>query len=284
MAQHEAGVPLSVLSARHGIARPVLSRWWARYRADDLAGLRPHGRRPHRSPTRHAPAVLQAIAAARDFGWGAQRIADELGIGHGTVQRELERTGRNQLPRAPRRPVQRYEKTRPGELLHLDLKYLPVLDTRPEFEYAAIDDFSREGLAAITRERSTVAATRFLEHVLAQLPYHVDAVMTDNDMMFTMRYAYYSTRLTRFEQALKSAGIEHRLIRPYSPESNGKVERFIKTIDDECFRVVQPHTSRARVGALKLFLDYYNHARPHQSLGGVSPVSRRDAYFAEVGG
>jgi transposase InsO family protein len=283
MAQHETGIPLSVLSERHGIARPVLSRWWARYQADDLAGLEPRSRRPHRSPTRHAPAVQQAIADARDFGWGVQRIADELGVGHGTVQRELERTGRNRLPRAPRRPVQRYEKTRPGELLHLDLKYLPVIETRPEFEYAAIDDFSREGLATIARERSTMAATRFLEYVLAQLPYRVEAVMTDNDMMFTMRYAFYSTRLTRFEQALKSAGIEHRLIRPRSPESNGKVERFIKTIDDECFRVVQPHSSRARVGALKLFLDYYNHARPHQSLGGVSPVSRRDTYFAELG-
>ena len=145
--------------------------------------------------------------------------------------------GRNRLPRAPRRPVQRYEKSRPGELLHLDLKYLPALGTRPEFEYAAIDDFSREGLATIARERSTVAATRFLEHVLAQLPYRVEAVMTDNDMMFTMRYAFHSDRLTRFEQALKSAGIEHRLIRPRSPESNGKVERFIKTIDDECFRI-----------------------------------------------
>jgi transposase InsO family protein len=99
-----------------------------------------------------------------------------------------------------------------------------------------------------------------------------------------MRYAFYSNRLTRFEQALKSAGIEHRLIRPRTPESNGKVERFIKTIDDECFRIVQPLSSRARVGALKLFLDYYNHARPHQSLGGASPVSRRDTYFAEVGG
>lgn len=283
MAQHEAGIPLSVLSDRHGIARPVLSRWWARYQVDDLAGLQPRSRRPHRSPTRHSPAVRLAIAEAREFGWGAQRIADELGLGHGTVQRELERTGRNRAPRAPRRPVQRYEKSRPGELLHLDLKYLPVLENRAEFEYAAIDDFSREGAAVIARERSTIAATRFLEEVLAQLPYRVDAVMTDNDMMFTMRFAFHSNRLTRFEQALKSAGIEHRLIRPRSPESNGKVERFIKTIDDECFRVMRPQSSRARVGALKLFLEYYNHARPHQSLGGESPVARRDGYFAQAG-
>jgi transposase InsO family protein len=283
MAQHEAGVPLSVLSERHGIARPVLSRWWAKYQADDLAGLQPQSRRPHHSPTQHAPAVALAIDAARDFGWGVARIADELGVGHGTVQRALERSGRNRWPTPARRPVQRYEKSRPGELLHLDLKYLPQLGIRPEFEYAAIDDFSREGTAQIARERSTVAATRFLELVLAQLPYPVEAVMTDNDMMFTMRFAYYSTRLTRFEQALKSAGIEHRLIRPRTPETNGKVERFIKTIDDECYRIVQPQTSRARVGVLKLFLEYYNHARPHQSLGGQSPVTRRDAYFAQAG-
>lgn len=282
MAQHQEGVPLSVLSEQVGIARPVLSRWWARYQQGDLAGLQPRSRCPHRSPTRHQPAVRELIANARDFGWGVQRIADEIGVGHGTVQRELERTGRNRLPRPARRPVQRYEKTRPGELLHVDLKYLPQLGKWPEFEYAAIDDFTREGAARIAGERSTAAATRFLEHVLAQLPYRVEAVMTDNDMMFTMRYAYYSTRLTRFEQALRSAGIEHRLIRPRSPESNGKVERFIKTIDDECFRIVQPQSSRARVGALQLFLEYYNHARPHQSLGGESPVTRRDAYFAKT--
>jgi transposase InsO family protein len=283
MAQHEAGVPLWVLSERHGIARPVLSRWWARYRTHDLSGLEPRSRRPHRSPTRHPAAVREAIADARDFGWGAQRIADELGVGHGTVQRELERTGRNRMPKVARRPVTRYEKSRPGELLHVDLKYLPAIENQPEFEYAAIDDFSREGHALIARERSTIAATRFLEHVLAHLPYRVEAVMTDNDMMFTMRYAFHSNRLTRFEQALKSAGIEHRLIRPRSPESNGKVERFIKTIDDECYRITQPQSSRARVGVLKLFLDYYNHARPHQSLGGISPIERRDGYFAKAG-
>src|SRR5580765_3927168 len=140
MAQHQEGVPLVLLSERHGIARPVLSRWWARYQAADLAGLRPQSRRPHRSPTRHAPALGEAIDAVRDFGWGVGRIADELGIGHGTVQRALERSGRNRLPSVPRRPVKRYEKTRPGELLHLDFKYLPVLGTRQEFEYAAIDD------------------------------------------------------------------------------------------------------------------------------------------------
>jgi transposase InsO family protein len=282
MALHEQGVALTELSRRHGIARPVLSRWWADYQRADVAGLQPRSRRPHRSPTQHPPAVRDAIAVARDFGWGVERIADELGVGHGTVQRELERTGRNRLPRPPRRPVRRYEKTRPGELLHVDLKYLPQLGKWPEFEYVAIDDFSREGRALIAGERSAAAATRFLEYVLGQLPYRVEAVMTDNDMMFTMRFAYHSSRLTRFEQALKSAGIAHRLIRPRRPESNGKVERFIKTIDDECFRILRPRSSRARVSALQLFVDYYNHARPHQSLGGQSPVTRRDAYFAGV--
>lgn len=283
MAQHQEGVPLSVLSERHGIARPVLSRWWARYLADDLAGLAPQNRRPHHSPTQHGDEVFEAIDLARDFGWGVGRIADEIGVAHGTVQRALQRSGRNRLPRRPRRKVRRYEKTRPGELLHLDLKYLPQLGSRAEFEYAAIDDFTREGTAQIVGERSTAAATRFLEHVLTQLPYRVDAVMTDNDMMFTMRYAFHANRLTRFEQALKSAGIEHRLIRPRHPESNGKVERFIKTIDDECYRVTSPTSSKARVGVLKLFLEYYNHARPHQSLGGISPVTRRDDYFARAG-
>ena len=92
MAQHQEGVPLSVLSEQSGIARPVLSRWWARYQRDDLPGLQPQSRRPHHSPTRHPEAVRDLIANARDFNWGAQRIADEIGVGHGTVQRELERT------------------------------------------------------------------------------------------------------------------------------------------------------------------------------------------------
>jgi transposase InsO family protein len=279
MAQHESGVPLSVIGEPYGIARPVLSRWWKRYQAEDLAGLQPQSRRPHRSPSAHDRTVHEAIDLVRDFGWGVGRIAHELGVGHGTVQRALERSGRNRWPTPPRRPVRRYEKTRPGELLHLDYKYLPALTARAEFEYVAIDDFSRETVARIAGDRSTRAATAFLEHVLTQLPYRVEAVMTDNDLLFTMRYAFYADRLTRFQQALRSAGITHRLIQPRSPASNGKVERMIKTIDDECFRVVQPRSSSARIGALGLFIEYYNHARPHQSLGGISPVARRQGYY-----
>jgi transposase InsO family protein len=284
MAQHEGGVPLSVLSERHGIARPVLSRWWARYQRHALAGLRPHSRRPHRSPTQHDGAIADAIDAVRDLGWGVGRIAHELGLGHGTVQRALESMGRNRLPRPARAPVRRYEKTRPGELLHLDYKYLPVLGSRAEFEYVAVDDFTREAVARIAPERTTAAATAFLEYVLTQLPYRVEAVMTDNDLLFTMRFAFYADRLTRFQQALRSAGIAHRLVRPHSPASNGKVERMIKTIDDECFRVVQPQHAAARRSALRLFLEYYNHARPHQSLGGHTPVQRRDGYFEAARG
>ncbi len=283
MAQHEAGVSLAVLSEHHGIARPVLSRWWKRYQVADLAGLQPQSRRPHRSPTRHDAAVSAAIDLARDFGWGVGRIAHELGVGHGTVQRALERSGRNRWPREPRRPVRRYEKTRPGELLHLDYKYLPQLGPRAEFEYVAVDDYSREAVARIVDERSTKAATAFLEHVLAHLPYRVEAVMTDNDLLFTMRYAFHADRLTRFQQALRSAGIEHRLIKPRTPASNGKVERLIKTIDDECFRIIRPQHAPARRGALRRFLEYYNHARPHQSLGGQTPVERRQDYFEAAG-
>jgi hypothetical protein len=96
---------------------------------------------------RRPRAVSQTIADARYVGWGVHRIGDELSVGGGTVQRELEGTGLNRLPRVARRPVQHYEKRRPSKLLHLDLKYLPALDNWPKCEYAAIDDFSGEGCA-----------------------------------------------------------------------------------------------------------------------------------------
>jgi transposase InsO family protein len=214
---------------------------------------------------------------------GAGTHALETGVSAATVYRVLARHGRQRLRPVVCRSILRYEKSRPGELLHLDLKYLPDLNNpRPEYEFAAIDDYSREAVAQITADRNSRVATDFLEQVLAQLPYRVEAAMTDNDLVFTMRFAFHSDRQTRFQQACRSLGIQHQLIRPHTPTSNGKVERFIKTIDDECYAVHRPRRSKTRMRVLEQFLWHYNHERRHLSLGGLTPVQRREAYFAQA--
>lgn len=284
MAMHEEGVSLTALSTEFGIARPVLSRWWSRYTLDDIAGLPPRSRRPHDSPTRTPSATVRRVLHLRAQRRSAVWIARELDLGYGTVQRLLETHGVNQLPRPARPTPRRYEKQRPGELIHLDLKYLPALrNARNDFEFAAVDDFSREAVVWITTEQTSAAATTFLERVAATLPYPIEAVLTDNAFAFTMRHALHADRLTRFQQACHSLGISHHLLRPYAPQSNGKVERFFRTINDECLHVHPLFTFAARSRAVEHFVRYYNHERPHLSLGGMTPVDRRKLYFRQAG-
>ena len=210
-------------------------------------------------------------------------IARELRLGHGTVQRLLEHHDLNRLPRPARSKPRRYEKDRPGELLHVDLKYLPALrNARNDFEFAAVDDFSREAVVTIATEQTSAAAADFLEHVLATLPYRVEAVLTDNAFAFTMRHAHHADRLTRFQQVCAAHDIRHYLLRPYAPQSNGKVERFFRTVDDECLLVRPLFTFAARTRAVAEFVWYYNHQRPHLSLGGMTPVGRRKLYFRQA--
>lgn len=283
MALHQQGVPLTTLSTEFGVAREVLGRWWARYETGDLAALTPRSRRPHHSPTRTSPALERRIVRLRTQRLSAVRIAHTLGIGHSTVQRILERYGANQLSRPPRPTPRRYEKQRPGELLHLDLKYLPALrNARHDYEFAAVDDFSREAVVAIYTEQTSVVAAAFLEHVAARLPYRIEAVLTDNALAFTMRHAHHAGRLTRFQQVCAALDIRHHLLRPYAPQSNGKVERFFRTIDDECLHVQSLFTFKARSRAVEEFVWYYNHKRPHLSLGGMTPVDRRKLYFHQA--
>ena len=202
-----------------------------------------------------------------------------------TVYRVLVRYGANQLRPKRRRVVCRYEKTRPGELLHLDVKYLPALrNARYDYEFAAVDDYSREAVAWIAKDQTSSTATRFLERVLEKLTYPVEAVMTDNAWAFTMMKTAHPSRLSQFEQALRGYGIVHRLLRPYAPECNGKVERFFRTVDDECLNVRRLFTFDARSRALGWFVWHYNNQRRHLSLGGMTPVQKREAYFARPTG
>jgi transposase InsO family protein len=280
MKMHKQGKTLSVLSRETGIARPVLSRWWVRYQTLGRTGLEPLSRRPKRSPGQLTLVLQNQILELRNRGWGPARIAMALGVGHSSVHRVLLRHERNRLHQKDKRVFRRYEKSRPGELVHLDLKYLyRWKNTRREYAFAGVDDFSREAVAQIRSERTSKDAADFLERLVAELPYRVEAVMTDNDLIFTMHYAFHSGRQTRFQQACRSLGIAHWRARPRHPQSNGKVERFFRTLDEECFAVHRPRTSKTRMRVLDEFLRYYNHQRPHLGLHGLTPVARRQAYF-----
>jgi transposase InsO family protein len=282
MGLHAQGRSLSDLSREFAIPRQVLSRWWQRVEADGLAGLTPRSRRPHRTAAISQQAVRRILQLRRRR-LGPARIAVLVGVSAKTVHRVLTRHGQARLPRPRRRPSRRYEKSRPGELLHVDIKLLPALrNARYDYEFAAVDDFSREAVVAITTEQTSAAATSFLEQVVRRLPYRVEAVLTDNALAFTMKHAWHCDRLTRFEQACQSLGIAHHLLRPRRPQSNGKVERFFRTVDDECLALQRQWTFNHRNRAVERFVTFYNHERPHLSLCGMTPVQRRDSYFRSL--
>jgi len=282
MGLHAQGRSLSDLSREFAIPRQVLSRWWQRVEVDGVDGLMPRSRRPHRTSA-ISKAAVHRILQLRQRRLGPARIAALIGLSAKTVHRVLTRHGQARLPRPRRRPSRRYEKSRPGELLHVDIKMLPALrNARYDYEFAAVDDFSREAVVAITTEQTSAAATTFLELVVSRLPYRVEAVLTDNALAFTMKHAWHSERLSRFEQACQSLGIAHHLLRPRRPQSNGKVERFFRTVDDECLALQRQWTFTHRNRAVDRFVTFYNHERPHLSLSGMTPIQRRDSYFRSL--
>ncbi len=283
MKLHEQGESLSALSRKTGFAREVLSRWWKRYKKEGREGLEPLSRRPRRSPTQLSLEIEQQVLQSRKQGRGPATIGLALGIGHSSVHRILLRHGRNRLREPEPRVFRRYEKSRPGELLHLDLKYLYRWpNTSREYAYAVVDDFTREAVARIRPRRSSRDAVTFLEEAVETLPYAIEAVMTDNDLIFTMRRAYHSQRQTYFQDACRSMGIQHWLTKPHHPQTNGKVERFFRTLDEECLFVHEPGCSELRIRDVAQFVWYYNHQRPHLSLHGLTPVQRRQAYFQQL--
>ena len=283
MKLHEQGVSLSALSRQTGLCREVLSRWWKRYQEQGRAGLEPRSRRPRHCSGRLATQVEREILQLRDRGWGPARIALALDIGHSSAHRVLLRHGRNRLRQPAPRVFRRYEKSRPGELLHLDLKYLYRWpNSSREYAYAAVDDFSREAVACIRPQRSSHAASAFLEEVVTALPYRIEAVLTDNDLIFSMRRAYHSQRQTCFQQSCRNLGIQHWLTSPHRPQTNGKVERFFRTLDEECLLIRDPGCSELRMRDVEQFVWYYNNQRPHLSLQGLTPVQRRQAYFQQL--
>ena len=278
-------------AAAFGVSVQTVRKWLRRYRAEGETGLRDRSSRPRRSPRQIRAALERRIIALRNRRRSGLQIADALGLPLSTVGAVLRRVGLGRLPSlTPRPPIVRYERDRPGELLHIDAKKLgrivggvghritgdrtrrgPTRRIGWECLHVAIDDASRVAYVELLPDETAASAVVFLQHAvawLATLGVHVEAVMTDNAFCYVRR---------QYAEAIAALGLQHLRTRPYTPRTNGKAERFIQTALREWAYVKPYRSSAARAGALAPFLTSYNTTRPHTAHGRKPPISRLSA-------
>ena len=283
----QAGWKVGAVASAFGIDERTVRKWRDRYRGEGAAGLQDRSSRPHSSPSRLCPSVERAIEALRRQRLSGPMIARRLGRSVSTVGAVLRRRGLGRLGALePRVPVIRYERERPGELIHIDSKKLGRIDgighritgdrtrqsnkrgTGWEALHVAIDDASRLAYTEILPDEKKTSATAFLERALVFFARHgvaVERVMTDNG-------SAYKSHL--FRDTLAAAGIRHKRTRPYTPRTNGKAERFIQTSLREWIYATPFETSNDRTAAMPAWLRDYNSRRPHSALGGKPPTSK----------
>jgi len=297
------GRPAAHVARELGISRQCAYRWVRRFDAEGLAGLADRSSRPHRMP-RRTPAAAEAavIAARRRLRQGPAFLAGVTGVPARTISRILARHGEplladcdpltGQVIRASKATAVRYERDRPGELVHVDVKKLGKIPAgggwrangRPgskthaartarigyDYVHAAVDDCSRLAYTEILPDEKGPTAAGFLTRAAAHFAAAgipaIDRVITDN--AFAYRHS------TTFRDAVAALGARQTFIRPHCPWQNGKVERFNRTLATE-WAYRQPFTSNTeRAAALQPWLESYNTTRPHTALGGLPPTSR----------
>ncbi len=179
--------------------------------------------------------------------------------------------------------LKRYEKSSPGEMVHFDTKKLPVMwgeavSGPREWLHVAIDDFSRFLVADILPDKTSYSSAIFLEETIYAMPFRIEMAFSDNGGEYRGRKDH------PFVMGLVKHCIEQKFTKPRHPQTNGKAERVIKTIMTECFgRSGRGFASRDhRRKFLYAFVNWYNQTRPHESLGGVPPLQRLEAYLARV--
>lgn len=271
-----------------GVSERTVRKWVVRFETEGEAGLEDRSSRPHHSPQRLEPAFVKQIEKLRRRKWTGQQIADELGLAVSTVGVWLRRLGLGRLKYLEPKPVVvRYEKKRPGELLHLDTKKLGRIqgvghrihgDRRRrargvgwEFLHVCVDDATRVAYAEVLPDEKAVTATAFLERAVQWFrdrDVWVQRVMTDNGSCY---------RSKRFGRVLERLEIRHIFTRPYRPQTNGKAERFIQTAKREWAYKRAYRSSAARTLALPSFLKRYNGRRRHHGIDRQTPLSRLEA-------
>lgn len=276
------------VSGAMGVSEGTVRKWVKRYRAEGVSGLADRSSKPKRSPSTLPRKVVRRIERLRRRRYTGLRIAEELKLAVSTVGLWLRRLGLGRLKNLEPRPVVvRYEKKRPGELLHLDTKKLGRIqgighrihgDRRRsspgigwEFLHVCVDDATRVAYAEVLADEKGETATGFVQRAIAwfrEQDVHVERVMTDNGSCY---------RSHRFRRALAQHGVRHIWTRPYRPQTNGKAERFIQTAKKEWAYARAYRTSAARALMLSGFLNRYNGRRPHRGIGNTTPLSRLEA-------
>jgi transposase InsO family protein len=292
------GRPVAHVAKELGVSRQCAHRWVARFDAEGPAGLADRSSRPHTSPTRTtAEAEQRVLAARRRLRCGPAGLARHTGVPAATCGRILRRHDAPLLAdcdpltgtpiRARRHSHARYERARPGELLHVDVKKIGRIPNgggwrahgRSEqvrgrgigydYIHAAVDDHSRLAYAEILPDEKGSTAAGFLTRAAAWFATHhitIERVLTDNALTYRRSQA--------FRQAVAALGAVQRFTRPHCPWTNGKVERFNRTLQTE-WAYRRPYTSTAqRAATLPPWLQEYNNHRPHTALAGQPPISR----------
>ena len=281
------GWPVAKAAEAQGVSRQTAHKWVARFRAEGWAGLEDRSSRPHLQPRITPPETVEAILRARiERRWGPHRIGPLLGIAPSTVYAVLARTGYSRLRDADRLsgvPV-RYVHDHPGSLVHQDHKKLGRIPAGgghralgrehgsrgrgslgfDHFE-VVVDDATRLAYVAhVPNESATTASRALLDAAIwfAERGVRIERVLTDN------AWAYTSPT---YERAVASIDARHKRTRPHRPQTNGKAERFIKTLLAEWAYGRLYRTNEERLAALPGWVTEYNTERTHTALGGITP-------------
>ena len=299
VARVQSGMPVAHVAKAMGISRQCAHRWVARFAAEGEVGLHDRSSRPRNCPTRTATKIEQAVLQARRAERrGQDWIGPELGLPARTVSRILRRhrvpylrecdplTG--QVIRASKTTAIRYERDRPGELVHMDVKKVGRIpdgggwrahgrseDVRGrgigyDFVHSMVDDHSRLAYSEILPNEKGPTCAGFLARAAAYFAEHgierIERIITDNHLSYR--------RSADVAAVVADLGAKHKFIRPHCPWQNGKVERFNRTLQVEwAYREVFL-SNEARSAALAPWLEHYNTQRRHTALGGHPPISR----------
>jgi transposase InsO family protein len=290
----EQGWSLAEAAEAAGVSERTAGKWTRRYRSEGETGLLDRSSAPRRVANVTPPDRVEAIAALRRVRLTGPEIAEVLGMATSTVSAVLARIGLGRLSRLePMEPIRRYERSRPGELIHIDVKKLGRISTkgaghrvtgrrdtevrrrkdgRPgtgwERVHVCVDDATRMAYVEVLADERATTAIGFLRRAIAFYRSHgieVERLMTDNGS------AYVSVA---HALACRALGIKHIRTQPYRPQTNGKAERFIRTMLREWAYAAVYGSSPERAAALSGWVERYNFSRRHGALGHRPPIAR----------